>query len=253
MTKPSAILAGLLATALAGPVAAQSAQPIPPSEAKCAVARDTAFLAGPLPRVAARLAAQGPLKVMVYGTAPTPAMGLGDPSKAYPAQFEAELRRLKPAIAVEVSVRVQRDWLAAEMAKTILAEAVSAKPDLIIWQTGTAEAVQGIDVPRFSEMLGEGLDALRQVGMDVVLITPQYRRRTSSVIDLKSYIDDMERIAGSRDTVLFRRYHVMAQYAAAGIARLDQANREAQMTAAVFVHECIGRLLAAEIIEASRP
>ena len=47
----------------------------------------------------------------------------------------------------------------------------------MVWQTGTADAIQAVDVDQFRAALGNGVNIARSVGADVVLVNAQYSPR----------------------------------------------------------------------------
>lgn len=222
-----------------------------PVEARhCAVAEDTAFLANPLERSARRLGAGQALRVAVYGSSPDAAMGLGDATKAYPARMHIELKRLRPRSEVDIAVEMRRAWLAADMVKA-MADGLRQRPvDLVIWQTGTSEAIRGVDAHHFGAALTEGMDLLQRQGVDLILVTPQFSPRLANLVEMGPILDYMEWIAGGHDVLLFRRHRVMAEYARAGTIDLNATDRTSQLAGAAVVHDCFGRLLAAAIAAA---
>ena len=56
------------------------------------------------------------------------------------------------------------------------------KPSLVIWQTGTVDAMRSIDPDDFRSAIDEGVAALQKAGTDVVLMNLQYSPRTESMI-----------------------------------------------------------------------
>ena len=54
----------------------------------------------------------------------------------------------------------------------------AAKPALVVWQTGTVDAMQSVDPDQFSAALDQGINIARSAGADVVLVNAQYSPRT---------------------------------------------------------------------------
>ena len=73
---------------------------------------------------------------------------------------------------------------AAEMVQTLLPALAAAKPALMVWQTGTVDAMQAVDADQFSQALDQGINIARSAGADVVLVNAQYSPRTESMIAL---------------------------------------------------------------------
>ena len=47
-----------------------------------------------------------------------------------------------------------------------------AKPDLVIWQAGTVDAMRGVETDTFRNELQDGVETLQNGGADVVLMNP---------------------------------------------------------------------------------
>ena len=76
----------------------------------------------------------------------------------------------------------------------------------------------------------------------------QYSPRTESMLDVTAYADVMRWVAEQRDVVLFDRLAIMQYWSDEGVFDLYATTNGYAM--ARRVHECIGRALAAQIINA---
>jgi hypothetical protein len=218
--------------------------------AQCQVPAELATLEDPLPRLASRLGDR-PLSVTVIGSGSSAGAGTSGASRAYPQVLQRELeRRLGTPVVVDSIAR--RGATAADMLEIIRRNVVPRRPALVIWQTGTADAVRGVDINTFGDALEKGLDALHERGIDVVLMDMQYGPQTDSLLKLRPYRNYMLWAARGRDVPLFRRHDVMSYWAERGVVELSATTRPDQVKAADFVHDCLGRLLAAGIQAAVR-
>ena len=59
---------------------------------------------------------------------------------------------------------------APEMMKRLQAEVIDMKPDLVIWQVGTNDAVKGADEAAFRAMVARGIGIVRGAGIDLVIV-----------------------------------------------------------------------------------
>lgn len=216
----------------------------------CQVPESLTYVDAPLPRVAERLAGGGPIRVDVYGTASSAGAGVSAPASTYAVRLAGELSRRFEGIQVSVANRSRRNRTAAEMAATIGVEVLPDNPVLVIWQTGTTDAVRGIDVNEFGEALDEGIRALHAAGADVVLMDPQYSARTSALVSLERYAEYMQWATRSSEAILFPRLEIMKHWVENGVVAFDDTSKAAQRRAADFVHGCIAQLLG-EMIERS--
>ena len=121
------------------------------------------------------------------------------------------------------------------------------KPDLVIWQTGTVDAMLGVDPDDFRSALDEGVDTLQAGKADTVFMNMQYSPRTDSMIALGSYLDAMRFVALQREVLLFDRLAVMKNWNEMGVFDLYTATKKTDT--AEKVHDCIGRLLGRLVVD----
>ena len=86
------------------------------------------------------------------------------------------------------------------------------KPTLVIWQTGTVDAMRSIDPDDFRGAVDEGVAALQNAGADVVLMNLQYSPRTETMISAPPYLDNMRVVAQQHDVPLFDRFAIMRHW-----------------------------------------
>jgi hypothetical protein len=204
----------------------------------------------PLPHVTRALAAKR-LDILVLGAGSSLLPGANGIKNAYPARLQHALSARLPGFAVKVMTDVQARRTAAEMVKTLAPALAAAKPALLVWQTGTVDAMQSIDTDQFSAALDHGIAIARSAGADVVLINPQYSPRTESMIALGTYAENMRWVALQQEVPLFDRFSIMKLWADLGTFDLDSTTKKLDM--AERVHDCIGQLLADLIIESAKP
>jgi hypothetical protein len=168
--------------------------------------------------------------------------------KAYPARLQAALAASLPGgIAVSVATDVEPRRTAQQMVGILAPSLVHTQPELVIWQTGTVDAMRGVDADEFSQALERGVGMVRSAGADLILVNAQYSPRTESMIALGAYADLMRRVASQQEVPLFDRFSVMRTWADRGIFDFYAATKK--LDTAEHVHDCIGRLLADLILE----
>ena len=94
------------------------------------------------------------------------------------------------------------------------------KPTLVIWETGTMEAVRGTDVDEFRETVQAGINELRAARAEVVLMNMQFSRETDAMIQFGPYLIAMRELADANDVPLFRRHGIMRYWAESGLLDL---------------------------------
>jgi len=135
--------------------------------------------------------------------------------------------------------------VAAGLAKLV----AERKPNLVVWQTGTVDALRSIDPDDFRVAVNDGVAALQSAGTDVVLMNLQYSPRTETMISVGPYLDNMRLVAQQRDAPLFDRFAVMRHWNEAGDFDLFSASHGVEL--AKRVHECLGRALSKFVIDAA--
>jgi hypothetical protein len=213
---------------------------VPPG---CEVPDHLRTLTEGLPHMMQAVARGGALKVVVMGSGSSGG-GAIEAARAYPSRFEKELSRRLKTTQVSVAVKARPGQTAAEMMMRIKTEVIAEKPALVIWQTGTVDAVRGVNPESFAESLVTGIEALHKAGIDVILVDMQYSPRTSSMVHLEQYRKLMMWVSQRRDVFMFRRYEVMQYWNENDIFDLGAEDRAEQRRVADRVHGCLGQLLA---------
>ncbi len=142
------VVFALIGLLFAGAAFAQTADP-------CQVADGVLQPGFPLPHVTAAIEHKQ-LDIVVLGTMSSALVGAGGNGKAYPARFEAMLKEKLPDVAVRVVSYAKPRQTAQDMQKEIAPILSRDKPALIVWQTGTGDAIRAIDPDAFSTALDEG-------------------------------------------------------------------------------------------------
>ena len=231
---------GLAAVLISGP-----ARAIAPDS--CEVPGYLLFGESELPRVATAAKERRRLEIAVIGTASSI---LGTGVTAYPARLEAALRARLPGVTGNVISQAKPRQTTAEMVQNIRKLLSDLKPDLVIWQSGTVDAMRGVDLEKFRAALDQGIEQIRAAGADVILMNMQYSPRTESMIAVDPYIDSMRAAAREHEVPLFDRFAIMRNWSDTGAFDLYTATANPAM--AEKVHDCIGRALASVVIDAAR-
>ena len=203
-----------------------------------------------LKRVAASVKDARRLTIAVIGTGSSALAGPEGPSSAYPARLEAALKQHLPGLAVKVIPLVRSRQTADDLAKGMAKLLVDEKPDLVIWQTGTIDAIRRIEPDDFRAALDEGIETLQKGGADVILMNMQYSPRTDFMLALGPYADVMRFVAQQHEVPLFDRLAIMHHWSDTGEFDLYASGKDNVLAARV--HDCIGRAMAAMIIDAAQ-
>jgi hypothetical protein len=200
-----------------------------------------------LTKVADAVKAGRPLDILVVGSRSS-TINTSDGS-AYPGRLQAILREKLPSVPVNVSVELQAKKTAEEVASTLVKLVEGKKPTLVIWQTGTVDAMRSVDPDDFRSAVDEGVAALQNAGTDVVLMNLQYSPRTETMISASPYLDNMRMVAQQHDVPLFDRFAIMHHWNDQGDFDLFSASHGIEL--AKRVHDCLGRALSKLVIDAA--
>jgi hypothetical protein len=148
-----------------------------------------------------------------------------------------------------VVAHVEPRQTTAEMAAGLKKILVEEKPALVVWQAGTFDAVSGIDLDDFRTSLTGGVDTINSGGADADLMNMQYSPRTETMLGVATYADIMRWVTQEHGVLLFDRLAIMRFWNDQGTFDLYAATKEYDM--ARKVHDCIGRALATQIVNAA--
>ena len=202
-----------------------------------------------LPKVADAIKNSHSLDVLVVGSKSSTIAS--SEASAYPARLQAMLKEKLPAIAVNVMVNLQASKTAEDVAAGLGKLVEAKKPTLVIWQTGTVDAMRSVDPDDFHSAVDDGVAALQNAGSDVILMNLQYSPRTETIISAPPYLDNMRVVAQQHDVPLFDRFAIMQKWNDQGDFDLFSASPGPEL--AKRVHDCLGRALSKFVIDAARP
>jgi acyl-CoA thioesterase-1 len=200
-----------------------------------------------LEQVATALKSKHPIKIVVLGTGSSAGTGVSRPQAAYPARLEGLLNRdwgPKRVVVVNLS---QSGQTASQMADRIPAIIREQQPHLIIWQTGTVDALKGIDVNDFGDAIERGIHSAEDGKVDMVIVDSQYGSQAMVLRDETPYLEYLDQIVRGRDVILFHRYAIMKYWVDSGNLNFGEMPRPQQLQVADRVHDCIAQLLASMI------
>jgi hypothetical protein len=189
------------------------------------------------------------IDIVVVGTNSSIIATTGGPAKAYPMRLEETLAKRLPGVAVAVTTLANPKYTSTDAEKVLEKVAVEQKPDLVIWQTGTVDAMRAVDLDEFRNALDDGLRVLRSANIDAVLMNMQFSPRTDQIIAIGSYADAIRLAALQHEVNVFDRFAVMKYWNELGTFDLYAATKKTDI--AEGVHYCIARLLSDLLIQAA--
>ena len=161
----------------------------------CAVPTDLTRLERPLARTARKLAAGEKLTIVAIGSSSTAGAGASSPAATYPARLEVELKTRFPNKQITVLNRGTNGEDAREMLARFEQSVMAEHPDLVLWQVGTNALLFDRSLDNAGALVVEGIDRLKDNGVDVVLIDPQFAPKVLAKPAIGKLMDFMSVIA----------------------------------------------------------
>ena len=246
----------------------------------CHATDDLAGAVSALPRVAAAMKS-GTMRVLAVGSATmfgpdatlaagtvtsqslsrTPGVASVPPAQtldtategAFPFKMAAALKTAVPGLQMDVVLRGGRGLSAADMLSLLRTELKNGPYQLVLWQTGTVEAVRNSPPGEFAQVLADGAESVEVAGANLVLIDPQYSRFLQTNSNLDPYTQALQQTAAMPGVALFRRFDLMRMWANDGVIDLERTPRTERRKTVEMLHSCLGETLARLVLAGTRP
>lgn len=216
----------------------------------CGAAEEFLIADEPLAQFAAAVSAGGPVDVLAVGSATTvgsvTASGLQSATEggSFPWQMVRALHAALPSVKFHLTVRGGRGMTAEDMLPLLDSALKEQHYTLVLWQTGTVEAVRGLQPDGLLDILHTGADHVRDAGGDLVLIDPQFSRFLRANTDLDPYENVLQQVATMPGVALFRRFDLMRTWANDGRVDLERAPKADRDKVLEQLNICLGKALA---------
>lgn len=113
-------------------------------------------------------------RVLAIGSSSTVGVGASRPQNAYIAKLESTLEGAFRGVDFAVIGKGMSGEVAEGQSARMKDTVAEVKPDLVLWQVGTNDAIRHVDLNGFKDCLRRTLAWLRDNNFDVVLVDPQY-------------------------------------------------------------------------------
>lgn len=235
----------LLAALVAAGLACPSASRAEPSQ--CEVPAELMQVSAKLPHLAERIKAKQPVNIVAIGGASTKGAAAGNPDLAYPHRLQLALAELFPEVSFTVVNKGVPRQSTQQMLERFASDVMPEDPVLVVWETGIADAVRGIEVDDFAAALQNGIDEIKNRGIDIVLVDMQFSRSTAAVIDFERYLTTVRRVGDLNGVYVFPRFEMMRYWSEQNMFNFDEVAPDERARLAAKVYDCIGRKLAKAI------
>ena len=196
-----------------------------------------------MPHLRAALQSDHEGLIVALGSSSTEGVAASGSGRTYPAVLQAELSAELPHWHVAVLNRGVGGQDAPEELARMEADVIAVRPQLVIWQVGANAALHHADPERFRAELLEGVQRLKQAGIDVILMDNQRTPRILATTGDDAIDRALAQVASEAGVNLFSRSRLMDAWASEGAS-------PAAFTAPDMLHHndrgylCLGRALA---------
>jgi len=238
------------ALCLAGGLGAAAIMSLPSAlggDSRCDVPAELIRVEVTLPHLRERLRAKDPVKIVAIGGASTTGAAAGSPDLAYPHRLQEILDRWYPDIPITVVNKGVPRQTAQQMLERFPSDVLAEDPILVIWETGTTDAVRGVEIDDFAAALQGGIDQLKARSIDIILIDMQFSRSTVTVIDFERYLSTLHRVGEVNELYVFPRFEMMRYWSEQNVFNFDGVAKDERASLAASVYECIAGNLAEAI------
>jgi acyl-CoA thioesterase I len=152
-----------------------------------------------------------PVRVLAIGSSSTVGIGASSPSATYVAKLEATLEGTFKGLDFDVIGRGLSGEMAQGAADRMKQEVEQSKPDLVVWQVGTNDAIRHVSIESFKDCLRKTLAWLRENRTDVVLIDPQYGDSLTKDEHYERVVATIAEVARESRVLLVDRFEAMRE------------------------------------------
>lgn len=160
----------------------------------------------PLPHLTRDLRRLKTIRVLAIGSSSTVPFGAGLGTGNYPAQLEQILERAFRGLDVVIVNRGVSGEVASSMADRMKVQVALERPDIVLWQVGTTDALARVPVEQFGATVRDTLHWLKAHNVDTVLVglqsTPTVSRDAHYAAIRKVLLD----LATEENVLIVRRY-----------------------------------------------
>jgi acyl-CoA thioesterase-1 len=193
------------------------------------------------------------LVIVAIGSSSTQGVGASDPAHTYPALLAEELRRRWPRLSVTVINKGVGGEMAFQMLARFERDVLPYHPQLVIWQTGSNQALRSADIKGYTGTIREGIRRLQAERIDVVLMDPQFAPRILAHPIHMLIVDFIDAVANDMKVAVFRRFAVMRHWIASGQYKVEDIISRDGLHMNDVSYGCIAHLLADSLAAAAEP
>jgi lysophospholipase L1-like esterase len=227
--------------------------PIMPAPVACRAPPQLSHLDHPLLHTARRLAGGEPLVIVAIGSSSTAGAGASSPAANYPSRLAIELKKLFPGREITVLNRGVNGEETHDMMARFATGVITEHPQLVLWQVGTNSVLRDHPLDTHAVELRQGIEQLKAVGADVVLIDMQYAPKVLAKPETPGMEDQIALEANDENVDLFHRFGVMRDWHEVQHDSFETFVSPDGLHMNDWGYACWAKLLAAAIADAANP
>lgn len=192
---------------------AEFVQPVPPKlSVDCRTNRIASDVTRRPLRVLSRaLRIKRKIKILAIGSSTTEGVGASSPTATYVANLESTLEGSFKGMDFDVVGRGVSGEVAQGAADRMKKEIDDTKPDLVVWQVGTNDAIRHVSIEAFKNCLRTTLAWLAENKLDVVLVDPQYGKVLTADDYYEQVVKAVADVAKEAGVLLVDRFQAMIE------------------------------------------
>lgn len=171
---------------------------------------------------------------------------------SFPQRMARALESAVPGLSVTITARGGRGLTATDQLHLLDDNLGRGGFGLVLWQTGTLEAVRNLPPSDFASTLADGIAKTQQAGADLILIDPQYSRFLQTNTNIEPYEQVFQQLSSVPGVALFHRFDLMRNWANDGKIDLEHTPKPERKRAVEQLHACLGEQLAHIVMMGAR-
>jgi acyl-CoA thioesterase I len=150
-------------------------------------------------------------RVLAIGSSSTVGIGASRAANTYVAKLEADLEQAFKGVDFDVFGSGIGGEMAEGQSARMKQTVEEIKPDLVLWQVGTNDAIRHVDITGFKTCLRRTLAWLADNKFDVMLVDPQYSEHLVKDAYYEQVVAAIAEIATEQKVLLVDRFEAMRQ------------------------------------------
>ena len=182
--------------------------------------------------------------IVAFGSSSTAGAGASSPQNGYVAQIRRALETQMDGLRIPIINAGVSGNTTADMLRRLKHDVLDRKPTVVIWQTGTNDALRQLPLESFRRDLRRGIADMTARRIRVILVDQQDFAAADTVKNYSDYVSVMQEVAHQENVTLLHRYRVMRYLALQRRGGMDELLAKDRLHMSDVAHKCVGELLA---------